>query len=582
MVEDKYYLGFDLSTQQLKCLAIDQNLNIIHAETVQFDKELPKYNTHNGVYINGNVVDCPVGLWVDAIDLIFQKFHESGFDLKKVEAMSGSCQQHGSVFWSHESESLLNSLDVSKGSLSQQLVPLAFSRQNAPNWQDHSTSLQCNELEASVDGMEELCEITGSRAHYRFTGPQILKIAEAEPDNYSNTRTISLVSSFVHSILCGKLLPLEEADACGMNLYDIKNHNFDQRLLNVIDSKINQKNCTDLYSKLMGNPLQINKNPISLGNISKYFVQKYDINPNCSIFSFTGDNLATICSLPLKENDVLVSLGTSTTVLLVTSKYHPSPNYHLFIHPTIPNHFMGMICYSNGSLAREKIRDAINDNDTGDWEAFNKEVCTEGNSNADEIGVYFPISEIVPNVEAVCKRAKFNIKTGDIEKYVDSFKNDPKNIVESQALSCRVRLTPLLSDGENVVNDSSNEKVKFDFENLSLLEYKKVRPSRVFFVGGASKNDAIVDKYAEVLGAKEGNYRFSNTSNSCALGGCYKAIWSKTQEMGQIPIPFVDFLNEKFNWDNIEKLPITSKKDWENFYYKIKPLSQLECSLMKE
>lgn len=102
----------------------------------------------------------------------------------------------------------------------------------------------------------------------------------------------------------------------------------------------------------------------SSGSISNYFVEKYGFSKDCNIYSFTGDNLATILSLPLQPNDCLISLGTSTTVLLITENYQPSSQYHLFKHPTMPKHYMGMICYSNGALAREKARDEINKSTT--------------------------------------------------------------------------------------------------------------------------------------------------------------------------------------------------------------------------
>lgn len=575
--KESYYLGFDLSTQQLKCLAINSDLKIVHAETVDFERDFPKYKTKKGVYISGDVIDCPVAMWVEAIDLVFEKFTKSGFDLSKVKAISGSCQQHGSVYWSSDAESLLKSLDSTKGSLLDQLVPEAFSRKTAPNWQDHSTGAQCKEFEEAVGGPQELAKLTGSRAHFRFTGTQILKIAEQEPEVYGKTKAISLVSSFIASVLSGSLTALEEADACGMNLYDVANRDFDDKLLSLID-----KNKGDIEKKLLAPCIKCDE-PVRLSSISSYFVAKYGFDPNCSIFPFTGDNLATVCSLPLKKNDVLVSLGTSTTILLVTDQYHPSADYHLFIHPTIPKSYMGMICYCNGSLAREKIRDQLNgEENSGDWTLFNEAVNDDSLDNQDEIGVYFPLGEIVPSVNATYKRAKFDVKSGEIEKFVDSYanvKHDAKNIVESQALSCRVRISPLLSSTVAALNSKNKDvKVKFDYDEFPLNEYFIKRPSKAFFVGGASKNNAIVKKFAQVLGATEGNYRLE-TPNSCALGGCYKALWSDLYYSKQTQLHYDQFLNEKFPWDDLEYVCDSDDSAWQAYNNKIVPLSRLEASL---
>lgn len=575
--EESYYLGFDLSTQQLKCLAINSSLKIVHAETVDFERDFPQYKTKKGVYISGDVIDCPVAMWLEAIDLVFEKFTKSSFDLSKVKAISGSCQQHGSVYWSGAAGGLLKSLDGNKGSLLDQLAPGAFSRETAPNWQDHSTGKQCKEFEDAVGGPQNLAKITGSRAHFRFTGTQILKIAEEEPEVYRNTEAISLVSSFLASVLSGSLTALEEADACGMNLYDVAKRDFDDKLLQLIDMS-----KASIEKKLLAPCIKCDE-PVRLSSISSYFVGKYGFDPNCSIFPFTGDNLATICSLPLKKNDVLVSLGTSTTILLVTDQYHPSADYHLFTHPTIPKSYMGMICYCNGSLAREKIRDQLNGEEkSGDWTQFNAAVGDESLANEDEIGVYFPLGEIVPSVDATYKRAKFDVKSGEIDAFVDSYadvRHDAKNIVESQALSCRVRISPLLSSTVNALNSKNKDvKVKFDYDEFPLNEYFTKRPNKAFFVGGASKNNAIVKKFAQVLGATEGNYRLE-TPNSCALGGCYKALWSDLYYSKQTELHYDQFLTQKFPWDDLEYVCDSDDAAWQAYNNKIVPLSRLEASL---
>lgn len=576
-INESFYLGFDLSTQQLKCLAIDESLRIVHTETVSFGDELTQYNTNKGVYVNGDSIQSPVSMWLEALDLLFSKFKQHGFDLSKVKAVSGSCQQHGSVYWTEKADELLKGLESSKGNLVDQLSPDAFSRETAPNWQDHSTGKQCREFEEAVNGPQELAHITGSRAHFRFTGTQILKIAEEEPEAYAKTDTVSLVSSFLASVLCGKLTSIEEAEACGMNLYDIANRKYHPILLDLID-----KDRKSIENKLKSPPISCDE-PASLGGICSYFVDKYGFNKDCAVYPFTGDNLATICSLPLEKNDVLVSLGTSTTILLITDQYHPSADYHLFIHPTLSNHYMGMICYCNGALARERIRDHINGGPTKDWKCFNDAVNDTKLNNDDEVGIYFPLGEIVPSVPAVYKRAKFDVSIGHIKEFVDKFaddRHDAKNIVESQALSCRVRISPLLTSEVPVEGLAKNLNVRFDYDDIPLSQYYSRRPKRAFFVGGASKNDAIVNKFIEVLGATEGNYRLE-TPNSCALGGCYKAIWSHKYEQKQTTAPFNLFLQEKFPWDETEHIRDSDDGSWHHYNQKILPLSELEAALPK-
>lgn len=116
------FLGFDLSTQQLKALAIDNDLNIIHETSVHFDNDLPKYKTQGGVHKHEDnlTVTAPCLLWVQAWDLLFDRMKSEGFDFKSVVCMSGTGQQHGSVYWKKGAKEALKSLK-SGGSFYDQL-----------------------------------------------------------------------------------------------------------------------------------------------------------------------------------------------------------------------------------------------------------------------------------------------------------------------------------------------------------------------------------------------------------------------------------------------------------------------------
>lgn len=201
---------------------LDATLNIVHSDIVNFDSELPHYKTKDGVYrdpsVTGRIVS-PTLMWVEALDLILERL-SSKLDFAKIAAVSGSGQQHGSVYWKIGSSLKLSALD-SKKQLVDQLVD-AFSIKESPIWMDSSTTDQCKAIEKAVGGALELSRITGSRAHERYTGPQIRRIFETQPELYHDTERISLVSSFVASLLIGGYACIDETDGAGMNLMDIK------------------------------------------------------------------------------------------------------------------------------------------------------------------------------------------------------------------------------------------------------------------------------------------------------------------------------------------------------------------------
>lgn len=68
-----YYLGFDLSTQQLKCTVINEAHDIVLEEAINFDRDLPEFKTKHGAIVNEDVVTSPTLMWVKAFDLLFKK-----------------------------------------------------------------------------------------------------------------------------------------------------------------------------------------------------------------------------------------------------------------------------------------------------------------------------------------------------------------------------------------------------------------------------------------------------------------------------------------------------------------------------
>ena len=202
----------------------------------------------------------------------------------------------------------------------------------------------------------------------RFSGPQIMRFREKSPESYRNTGRISLVSSFFASIFLGQIASIDVSDVCGMNLWDIKAGGWHESLFRTAAGDFGVE---DLKMKLGDVSMDGSR---SCGTLSKYFVHRHGFSENCAVIPFTGDNPATMLALPLRASDAIVSLGTSTTFLMSTSEYKPDPLYHIMNHPTTSGLYMFMLCYKNGSLAREVARDKLNavtNVEGSSWEAFN-------------------------------------------------------------------------------------------------------------------------------------------------------------------------------------------------------------------
>ncbi|KAK7056399.1 hypothetical protein VNI00_002953 [Paramarasmius palmivorus] len=490
------FLGFDLSTQQLKAVLVNEDTSIAHESAVHFDNDLPSYGTVNGA-IKGpdeGEVTSPVAMWLDAFDLLMERMKKAGVDFSSIAAISGAGQQHGSVYWSDQAEKLLGSLDASKN-LSSQLSP-AFSYQKAPIWQDSSTTRECHEIEEAIGGPQALADISGSRAYHRFTGTQIARIRRLFPEVYAATSRISLVSSFIPSLFLGEIAPIEISDASGMNLMDVLTCKWDDRLLNICGGP-------ELGSKLGPEPVA---GGTSLGNINRWWVERYGFSPECIIAPFTGDNPATVVALSF-PGDALLSLGTSTTFLLSIPPADTPPKRfttsHLLSHPTSPpDATIAMLCYKNGALAREQVRDEYAEKD---WGKYNTLIESTQPGTDGYLGIYFPLPEIIP--PGIKGNFFFNTSTGaPIEVDESNVPRDahPRMILESQFLSIKSRIAAILPP---------------DAPPLQ----------RLVITGGSSANQTIRQLAADLFNMK---VYISATKEAAGMGGALLAKFAWWRQNG--------------------------------------------------
>jgi len=347
-------------------------------------------------------------------------------------------------------------------------------------------------LDESVGGQQALADLTGSRAYERFTGPQIAKIRRQTPEAYSETSRISLVSSFIPSLFLGAFAPIEISDASGMNLMNVLTHKWDDGLLETCGGPY-------LRQKLGEEPVP---GGVVLGKVHAYWAQKYGISPDCLVAPFTGDNPASMVSLST-PGDAILSLGTSTTFLLAVPPADTPPkrftSSHLLAHPTTLTAQIGMLCYKNGALAREQVRDAYAG---GSWATFNAHVKQTPPGNDGHMGLYFPMTEIIPpNVHG-----EFLFKDG---QPVDSFPEEAhaRAILESQFLSIKSRVAEMLPPDAPQLN-------------------------RLVVTGGTTANDVIVQFAADLFGLPA---YIAETKEAAGCGGAFLALyaWWKDKKGGE-------------------------------------------------
>jgi xylulokinase len=478
----KQFLGLDSSTQSLSAVVIDLDARkVVYEQSLNFDKALPHYGTRNGVLPNRDplVKHSPPLMWAEALDRIFAQMKKDGVALGKILAISGSGQQHGSVYFNDRAAGALDNLNPQKP-LVENLRGM-FSRKTSPIWMDSSTAKQCAEIRKKLDGIRFTASRTGSDTFERFTGPQIRKFYKTDPKAYQKTAGIALVSSFMASLLAGKIAPIDFGDGAGMNLMDIRRKNWNHDAL--------KATAPGLMNKLP--PLAASGQVI--GPVSAYFVRKFGLNPEALATVWTGDNPASVIGLGLiKPGQVAISLGTSDTFFGTMEKCQTDENGegHVFGSPT--GGYMTLICFKNGSLAREKIRELYK---IPDWEKFGALVAQAQPGNNGGILLPWFEAEIVPRVN----------KPGIHRFYLDE-NNAAANcraIIEAQMMSMRLH-----------------------------SEWMQVSPAKIYATGGASNDVALLQVMADVMNC---HVERIEMTKSAALGAALIAAHGWLAASGKEP-----------------------------------------------
>jgi len=471
------YLGIDAGTQSLTAIVIEvdgDTRRIVFNQSLNFDLDFPKYGTSGGV-IRGAAdgeVSAPPAMWADALDRMLARIAKSAdIDIENIRAISGSAQQHGSVYLNRRAADVWRAVDP--------LQPLApqlqgmFSREQSPVWMDATTAVQCREIDAALGGPGRTQALTGSPATERFTGPQIRRFFQQQPDAYHATARVHLVSSFLASLLTGGDAPIDPGDGSGMNLMDLANNRWSPEALDAT--------APDLRRRLppLAQPWEL------VGRLAPYWQQRYTL-PATAVLAWTGDNPSSLIGTGIIHDRVVaVSLGTSDTVFALTTE-PAGQSSHVFRSPT--GDFMNLVCFRNGSLAREWMRMEYG----LDWSAVSQLLRQ---SPGNDGGLMLPWLEIesTPRIAHAGLR-RFGFDSADAGRNV-------RGLIEGQMMA--------------IANHAAAVSARID---------------RVIATGGAAVNRDILQVMANVFGVDV--YRL-DVENSAALGAALRAYHADRLAAGE-------------------------------------------------
>jgi xylulokinase len=181
----------------------------------------------------------------------------------------------------------------------------------------------------------------------------------------------------------------------------------------------------------------------------------------------------------VREGRIATSLGTSDTLfgLMKEPRVDPSGTGHVFGSPT--GDFMGLTCFSNGSLARERIRQRFG---LG-WDDLSRLLDSTPPGNEGKVLIPWFEPEITPPVLAP-RVHRYRLSPDDAAGNV-------RGVIEAQMMAMALH----------------SRWMEIDIDTIHAT-------------GGAAVNTGILQVMADVFGANV--YRFP-VSNSAALGAALRA-----------------------------------------------------------
>lgn len=338
-----FFLGIDSSTQGCKFVIINTDTGVVeYVDSVQYDTDLPQYNTHDGVIVTDdkNIAEADPNMWIDALHLLLQRMRDKNFPVAQIRAISVSGQQHGLV-----------ALDT-EGNLTGKTSKL---------WHDFSTVEECDILTEKIGGTEKMIAEIGNTQRPGYTAGKIFHIYRHEPEIAKQTATFFLVHNFINYFLTGGknggVRVMEPGDVSGMALKHPAANKWSQKVCNIISP--------DLIDKLP----PVKPADEMIGKISQELADRYGFSPDCQIDAGCGDNMyGAVGTGNIQPGIVTISLGTSGTAYTIFNQPYVDPDGEIASFCDSTGHYLPLLCVSNMANGYNRILEQFSLN----HESFNQ------------------------------------------------------------------------------------------------------------------------------------------------------------------------------------------------------------------
>ncbi len=340
-----YLIGVDIGTSGTKTVMFDERGNTVASAT----EEYPLYQERIGW-----AEQDPLDWWNATKKTLAAVMAKSGVNKADVKGIGLSGQMHGLVM-----------LDKSGTPLRKSII-----------WCDQRTAAECAVITEKV-GAERLISITANPALTGFTASKILWVKRNEPDIYEKTHKILLPKDYIRYMLTGEYAT-EVSDASGMQLMNIKERNWSNEILDILEIDIN----------LLG---KMYESCEVTGKVTKSVADATGLAEGTIVVGGGGDQAAgAVGNGIVREGIVSSTIGTSGVVFAHTDSISidPKGRVHTFCH-AVPGcwHIMGVTQGAGLSLQ---------------W--FRNQFCGVEMQTADAMGVdpYMLMDKEAERIPAAC------------------------------------------------------------------------------------------------------------------------------------------------------------------------------------
>ena len=377
---------------------------------------------------------------------------------------------------------------------------------NAILWNDSRNEKEVEYLNNTV-GEQFLLKEVSNIAMCGFTLPKLLWMKNHEKDNFESINKIMLPKDYLVYKLSGNFVS-DKSDLSGTLLYNSQKNVYSAKILNILG--INESQLPKILNSYE-----------CAGNVSEKASLETGLSQNCMVIVGGGDQaVGALGAGILDENEMSMSLGTSGTLFASLNQfsYDTKARVHSFKHVNDKFCFLACTLSCANSLTRW-VKKILNKKD---FESVLNEIDVD--SKNEILFLPYLCGERCPINNPKAKGTFFGLNDYYLKKDLT------KAVVEGIAFSL--------------------------YDNFLIFKELGVNPSKIITIGGASRNNKIMQIFADIFNVPLVRI---TTSEGCGLGAVLLAIKGKNPE--------VDFkeLTKKVVKEKDEFLP---RLNYHEFYQK--------------